>query len=69
MSKKHFIQLADYIRSFNDSREQKDRFSEDQLRLLAGFCEHVNVRFNRGRWLAYIRGEQTANGKVIKPQS
>ena len=55
MSKKHFIALADHIRL-------SGLFSEKQIESLADYCQSQNPRFNRERWIAYIRGECGPNG-------
>lgn len=49
MTRKHFIQLADTIRSDGS-------FSSDQINTLADFCAAQNPNFERNRWLAYIAG-------------
>ena len=58
MTKKHFIALADHIRT----RQALgiDKYSQSQLIHLADFCEAHYPRFNRARWLGYIAG---TNGK------
>ena len=59
MSKKDFIRLADYIRNAGN-------FTENQIEHLARFCYEQNSRFNRERWIAYIKGECGPNGGAIK---
>lgn len=66
MSKKHFIELAARIRSWNRTTRVGEGFSEAQLNLLADFLKWTNPRFNRERWLAYIAGECGPNGGAVK---
>ena len=64
MTKKHFIALADAIH-----RRQSlgiDIFSQSQLDFLADFLDTQNPRFNRDRWIGYIRGENGPNGGKVK---
>lgn len=66
MSKKHFIALADAIKD----HEYKARimgqhftgFTQDQIEMLADFCQTTNPNFKRQRWLGYVRGENGPNG-------
>ena len=60
MSKKHFIALADHIKTSTAP------FTTEHLEVLAGFCKSQNGRFNRERWLGYIRGENGPNGGKVK---
>lgn len=60
MTKKHFIALANLI------KEHDDDFSPEARHWLAGFCEAQNPRFNRSRWLGYIRGTNGPNGGKAK---
>ena len=66
MTKKHFIALADAIRSMPSfvELEQEKRVIEkdDMLRVLADFCAAQNDQFNRERWLGYIAGSNGKNG-------
>ena len=63
MTKKHFIALADAIRTFNAQRVALEHeFDYNQLIALAEFCRDQNPQFNRERWLAYIAGECGPNG-------
>ena len=78
MTKKHFIELADYMIRTRPETEgfiaremqfaQSERFKqwEYMCTQLADFCSHQNPQFNRGRWLAYIAGECGPNGGQIK---
>ena len=64
MTKKHFIALADAIhrrQSFGT-----DIFSQSQIVFLADFLGTQNPRFNRKRWIGYIRGENGPNGEKVK---
>ena len=74
MTKKHFIQLADAIRSKRPIRDESDQGLFYPLQLsaweglrdaLASFCASQNPRFNRERWIGYINGDNTANGKPL----
>jgi hypothetical protein len=66
MTKKHFIELADLIkeRRWNE-RNGAGLFVHD----LADFCESMNPRFNRQRWLDYLAGRCGPNGGRVRPQS
>jgi hypothetical protein len=60
MTKEDFIALADAIgpvAGLDDSAV---------LSALADFCAEQNPRFNRERWLGYIRGECGPNGGAIR---
>ena len=56
MTKKHFIALADAIKQTHVT------FTSEHLDVLADFCREQNPRFDRARWLGYIRGENGPNG-------
>ena len=58
MSKKHFVALANLIRSTRASHE----WTEKQIHELASFLDGQNPRFNRKRWLEYIAGTVGPNG-------
>lgn len=69
MTKKHFIALADAIRTYNEhafptgtNTVSPLQFTYTQLIWLADFCQSQNPNFNRERWLAYINGECGPNG-------
>jgi hypothetical protein len=69
MSKKHFIALADAIRENNRIEGPgtlRGIFNQEQLEVLANFCQSQNPHFNRSRWLGYIAGECGSNGGVVK---
>ena len=73
MTKKHFIALADTIRTYNRGAGRKSPpmgspvvFTHTQLLALADFCQSQNPRFNRARWLGYVRGENGPNGGKVK---
>ena len=57
MTKKHFIELADAVRG--------EGLTDHQLYVLALFCANQNPNFNRGRWMAYIKGECGPNGGAL----
>ena len=61
MSKKHFIALADAIRTHND-RAGLMQLLPRQIEMLANFCASTNPRFNRERWINYIAGKCGPNG-------
>lgn len=63
MTKKHFIELADVIRRESG---QNARFNDVQIETLATFCQNANPRFNRSRWIGYIKGENGKNGGAVK---
>jgi hypothetical protein len=63
MSKKDFIRLGDYIR---DCAPYCEPFTERQVEHLANFCHHSNPRFNRERWLAFVKGECGPCGGRVK---
>lgn len=63
MTKKHFIALADHIRTCNHADGQTQaKFDERVIDDLANFCAEQNSRFDRSRWIAYIKGECGPNG-------
>ena len=68
MTKKDFIALADTIRNHNAACEESGvrMFDDDQLNTLSAFCRSCNPRFNRERWLGYIRGECGPSGGAIR---
>lgn len=68
MTKKHFIALADALKTANLPFQQVgvvpglEPFGPYQLEILADFCEQQNPRFNRERWISYINGECGPSG-------
>jgi hypothetical protein len=77
MTKKHFIQLADTIKSQRPfslalseicNAESRAAFIQwEQMRdALADFCKAQNPNFNRDRWLDYIAGKCGKNGGKVK---
>jgi hypothetical protein len=60
MYKKHFIELADWIRT------SPVPFLPTHIEYLADFCKQQNSNFNRERWLGYIAGECGPNGGAVK---
>ena len=62
MTKKDFIGLADAIKAHD--RRHETPFSAMQLVTLADFCARTNSRFKKERWLNYIAGHCTKNGKL-----
>jgi hypothetical protein len=59
MTKKHFIQLANYLK---DPEPYCEPFTQKQLEHLANFCHSVNPAFKTIRWLDYINGKCDSNG-------
>lgn len=71
MTKKHFIALANRLRTTKPTAVDIRNHMEVTLRLkqweqdrdmLADFCQSQNSRFDRSRWLAYIADECGPNG-------
>lgn len=64
MTKKHFIELADKVRSLEviDGTVDFDTLK----RKLADFCKDQNPAFDRGRWFGYINGDCGPSGGTIK---
>lgn len=62
MSKKDFIALADFIRTYNGTKFNGAHFTRRQVEAIAQFCANQNPRFKRERWLSYIAGECGKNG-------
>ena len=60
MTKKHFIALADHIRSSNVD------WTMPHLEVLMAFCRGQNSAFDSERWLGYIRGECGPSGGQIR---
>ena len=60
MSKKDFIALADVVRIHLE--QPASPFGDGWVDMLANFCANRNPRFNRKRWLCYIRGENGPSG-------
>ena len=63
MTKKHFIALADDMRSLLVPQAMVS--SGDVINALARFCQSQNPHFKRERWIAYINGECGKNGGKI----
>lgn len=70
MTKKDFIALANAIRDHDSIAaicpSRKQIFTFDQLDTLAALCASQNPRFDRARWLGYIRGVCGPNGGTVK---
>lgn len=70
MTKKHFIALADVLRSIEPTEQRRPVTSQELWQItrnaLANFCESQNPRFNRELWLAYVRGECGPNGGKVQ---
>jgi hypothetical protein len=52
MSKKHFIQLA------NSIARSPTPFTQEQINIIADFCQSQNPRFDRDRFLHYIKTQE-----------
>ena len=67
MSKRHFIALADLLRS-HDFKMSISLIDDPAKRyqaianMLADFCRSQNPAFNRERWLGYINGDNGPSG-------
>ena len=70
MTKKHFIALADVLRSIEPTEQRRPVTGQELWQItrnaLANFCESQNPRFNRERWLGYIAGTNGKNGGRVK---
>lgn len=66
MTKQHFIALADVIREHNRVLDtaSRARFTPEQVEALADYCASQNPRFDRERWLGYIKGTNGPSGGV-----
>lgn len=69
MSKKHFIALANVMRSVKyDSEHDGPEYAiapkafKRMVDRLANFCADQNPDFNRERWLSYLAGECGPSG-------
>lgn len=65
MTKKHFIALADMLRTARlgiPGKPAVNPFKQEHVDFLADFLASQNPNFNRERWLAYIAGECGPNG-------
>lgn len=72
MTKKHFIALADHLRLEWEGKlgayvtkhpnPSAAVVSHLIVESLADFCQSQNARFDRERWLGYIRGTNGPNG-------
>lgn len=58
MSKKHFISIGRAIR-------ENGTFTESQLETLSEEFKRINPRFNRSRWIGFIKGENGPNGGTL----
>jgi len=62
MTKKHFIALADALRTLITSDDGSSVETAAVYTTLADFCAAQNPNFNRERWLGYIAGTNGKNG-------
>lgn len=69
MTKKHFIALADALRRSAPLFASAGREAQwrNDVHVVSWFLLETYPRFDRSKWIAYINGECTANGKPIKP--
>ncbi len=52
MTRKHFIALAEVVRSLKGTRHE---FSESQIYTISGFLREYGENFDRERWLDYVQ--------------
>lgn len=64
MTKKHFIALADSLKDSTTGRD-REAFTQSQIEHLADFFTKEFPKFNRERWIAYIKGECGKNGGKV----
>jgi hypothetical protein len=67
ITKKDFIALADVLKrnspdSESNALEVEQPFFDSIINDIADFCQSQNPRFNRERWIGYIKGECGPNG-------
>lgn len=68
MTRKNFVALADDIRVHNAAAKRSPMytaFTNDQLEMLAQFCENQNIKFDRDRWLNYVQAGLYSDGGTI----
>ena len=68
MTKKHFIALANVVKSANAvaaNMGEPEVFNREALLELASFCRSQNSSFKRERWFDYIAGECGPNGGTV----
>jgi hypothetical protein len=67
MTKQHFIALADALRRWkpqDGNAIRLDQWTRDVV-AVADACQDANPKFNRERWLNYIKGLCGPNGGAI----
>ena len=72
MSKKHFIALADALKSERpgDNWDPNKMVQwELDVKAIATVCAQSNSRFNRERWMDYIAGKCGPSGGAVKKQA
>ena len=68
MTKRHFIALADAIRTHNTSSLKgkyagtHHQFTDDQIEVLARFCGSQSSKFSESIWTGYAKGECGPSG-------
>jgi len=65
MSKKHFIAMADALRSIEPVNIDERVQWLKSIEALADFCAEQNPLFNRERWIGYIKGLNGAGGGAL----
>lgn len=65
-SKKDFIAIADHIKHHNRIAAPENHFNDVHIHSLADHLATTNPRFNRSRWLGYVKGENGSNGGAVK---
>lgn len=65
MTKKHFIELANYLKHLYISEDGTTVNWEAFIKALGDFCEAQNPNFNRTRWTNCLDGKGGPNGESI----
>lgn len=73
MTQKHFILLADFVRTHNvkvlHDCPTLEPFKFEHLVTLCSFMESVNPRFNRTKWLEYVGAIGLHHGNIMPRNS
>jgi len=69
MTKKEVIALADTVREYQEDQSRNGVAEKPPYLLdrLMDFCQENHPRFDKVRWLGYIRGECGPNGGKVRP--